>query len=300
MKVKSTIFYWYGAFVIALTLLTLLPAPATATLIRFHLTPTGLRMLDVTFLIAEFIIWFAAFYGYNKLSRYSKLIHSGKESKQIAKLARGLLLLSLGLPITALLSSVLSIIAAHHLAFAASSVVINNYTGIVFPLLAMLWLSLGARGLGNLAKTRPHLLLFNVVVLVTIVLGVVFCCLVVAGHKQLRLVYHMSPELVMLTLGIPYMYTWFLGLYSASELQAYSQKVAGVVYRKGWNLMIVGVLSFVFLSIILQYLSTLTTWLASLTLYEVLLLLYVLLLLFIAAFIVFALGARKLMKIEEA
>ncbi len=104
----------------------------------------------------------------------------------------------------------------------------------------------------------------------------------------------------MLTLGIPYMYTWFLGLYSASELQAYSQKVAGVVYRKGWNLMIVGVLSFVFLSIILQYLSTLTTWLASLTLYEVLLLLYVLLLLFIAAFIVFALGARKLMKIEEA
>jgi hypothetical protein len=299
MQVRSKIFYWYAAFVVALTLLTLLPAPSPATLIRFHLTPTSLRLLDVTFLIAEFAIWFAAFYGYTQLSRYSRLTHSGKESTQIAKLARGLLLLSIGLPITALLSAILSIIAAHNPGFAAPSVIINNYAGVVFPLLAMLWLSIGARGLGGLARTRPRFWLSNAVVLATIILGVVFCCLVVLGHKQLRLMYHMSPQLVMLTLGIPYMYTWFLGLYSASELQAYSRKVAGVVYRKAWGLMISGVLGFIFLSIILQYLSTLATWLASLTLYEVLALLYVLLSLFIIAFILFALGAKKLMKIEE-
>lgn len=299
MQLKSKIFYWYAAFVVALTLLTLLPAPSQVTLLRFHLTPTGMRLLDVTFLVAEFIIWFAGFYGYNKLSSYSRLIHSGEEGKRIARLARGLLLLSIGLPITAVLSGVLSIIAAHNPGFAAPSVIINNYTGVVFPLLAMLWLSMGARGLGELAKTRLRLRLLNVIVLATIVLGVIFCCLVVQGHKQLRIVYHMSPELVMLTLGIPYMYTWFLGLYSAAELRTYSKKVAGVVYRKGWNLMIAGVLSLVFLSIMLQYLSTLTSWLASLTLYQILILLYVLLLFYIAAFIVFALGAKKLMKIEE-
>ena len=299
MKVKSKIFYTYVTLVIAFTLLTLLPAPNRTTLFRYHLTPTGLRGIDVTIIIAEAGIWFAAFYGYGKLFRYSRLIRSSKESHHIGRMARGLLLLALGLPITAVISSVLSIIAAHNPGFAVPTVIINNYISVVFPLLAMLWISIGARGLGSLAKTRPSLGMLNVVILISLILGVVFCSLLVLDHKQLRTVYHMSPELAMLTLGISYIYTWVLGLYAASELHAYTKRLAGVVYRKGWNLMILGVLGFILLSIVLQYLSTLSTWVTSLTLIELLVLLYVLLLLFIAVFIVFALGARQLIKIEE-
>jgi len=300
MKVKSKIFYWYVAFLLAFTLLLLLPAPDKATLIKYHLSAAGLRMLDLTFIVPEALIWFAAFYGYEKMQRYSQLIKTGDEGKQIAKLARGLLILAIGLPVNAIFGAILSIIAAHEPAFKNPSVIIGNYAELVFPLLAFVWISMGARGLGELAKTQPRLWKLNTTALAVIILGIAFCSLIVLDHRELRTTYHMSPELVMLTLGIPYMYIWFLGLFASVELQTYSRKVAGVVYRHGWNLLIGGVVSIVLLSILLQYLSTLSTWLTSLSLGWVLLLLYALLLLLSGAYIVVALGATRLTKIEEA
>jgi hypothetical protein len=198
------------------------------------------------------------------------------------------------------LGGILSIISAHHPSFQATSVIINNYVAIIAPLGAFLCISIGARGLSNIAKLRPKLLYSNLVVLGSIALGIVFCCLIVLDHAELRRTYHMSPELVMLTLGIPYTYIWLLGISSVVELQTYTQKVAGIVFRKAWKLLIIGLTFIILLSILLQYLSTLTSWLTSLTLGWVLLLLYVLLLLLTAAFIVVALGAKQLMKIEEA
>jgi hypothetical protein len=144
------------------------------------------------------------------------------------------------------------------------------------------------------------LLILNAVGLTVLILGMVFCCLIVLDHTELRQVYHMSPELVMLTLGIPYIYTWFLGLFAVAELFAYSRKVVGVVYRRGWNWLIAGLVSIITVSILIQYLTTLSTWLTSLSLGGILLLLFALLLLLAAAYIVLALGTQKLMKIEEA
>ncbi|HSX30316.1 MAG TPA: hypothetical protein VLE99_00150 [Candidatus Saccharimonadales bacterium] len=300
MKLKSKIFYCYAALVIVFTLLTLLPTPDKATLIKYHLSASGLRFLTLTLLIPEFAIWLAAFYGYAALQRYSRLIHSAADGQQIAKLAQGLFMLAIGLPVSAIVSSVLAIIASHHPPFQATSVIINNYFAVVFPLLAFWLIAAGARGLTNFSKNRPPYWLQQAVILATLVLGVGFCCLVVLDHAQLRSTYHMSPELVMLTLGIPYMYIWCLGLMGVAELRTYSQKVGGVVYRKGWRLLIYGIGSIVLLSILIQYLSTLSTWLTSLSLGPVLLLLYVLLLLLTAAYIVVALGTKQLRKIEEA
>jgi hypothetical protein len=300
MSVKSKIFYWYAAFVIAFTLVLLLPAPDSATLVRYHISALGLRLLDATFIIPEALIWFAAFYGYAKLHSYSQLIQTGKDGKQIARLATGLLLLAVGLPVGAILGGILSIIAAHEPSFKNPSVIISNYLGVLFPLLAFLWIGRGARGLSNLIKGRPQFWKTNVTTVAVITLGVIFCCLIVLDHAELRKAYHMSPELVMLTLGIPYMYTWFLGFFASVELQTYSQRVTGVVYRRGWNTLILGFVSIILLSILIQYLSTLTTWLTSLSLGWALLLLYALLFLLAGAYIVVALGATRLTKIEEA
>lgn len=300
MKVKSKIFYWYAAFVVAFGLLTLLPSPDKVSMQRYHLSSTSIRLLDLTLIIPEALIWFVAFYGYQKLSRYASLIRSDKDGSQIFHLARGLLLLAVGLPIAAILSTILNIIASHVPDFKPSAVVINNYCGILFPLWGFLLMSIGARGLGNLAKTRPRFTVLNAITLAVIILGVGFCCLVSVGHTAVRNTYHMSPGLVMLTLGVPYMYTWFLGLLTIAELHAYSHTVPGVLYRRGWMLLIWGLGSIILTYITIEYLSTLSTWITSLSLGGILALLYVLLLLLAGAFIVVALGAKKLTKIEEA
>jgi len=104
----------------------------------------------------------------------------------------------------------------------------------------------------------------------------------------------------MFTFAIPNMYIWFLGLYAIAEIYAYSKQVAGVVYRKAWNRLALGLGSIIVLDITLQYLDTLSAWLNGLRLAGLLLLLYVLLFLLAGGFIVVALGTKDLMKIEEA
>lgn len=299
MKIKSKLFYWYVTLLVLFIALTLIPSPDTATLIKYHLTPLGVRLLDLTVIFPEAIIWFAAFYGYQKIQHYSQLIRTGKEGKQIAKLSRGLLLLAIGLPVIAIMSSILTIIASHHPSFTATSVIIQNYANIVFPLLAFIWISNGARGLSELTRTRPPFIVMHIIAVVALTLGIAFCCLIVSQHRELRLTYHMSPQLVMLTLGIPYIYIWSIGLQACAELLEYSRKVHGVLYRKAWIQFISGLAAIIFISILLQYLTTLYTWLNSLTLGAVLLLLYSLLLLLGGAYIVVALGAKRLTKLEE-
>src|SRR5262249_52931667 len=149
-----------------------------------------------------------------KLQRYSQLIKDSEDGRHIAKLAYGLWVLAIGLPIGAIVSGILTYIAAHHAGFTPASVVISNYLGLIYPLIAFLLISRGAWGLSELSRARPSLRIVHLVVATTILLGVVFCCLIVAGHTELRATYHMSPKLVMLTLGAPYMYIWFLGLFS--------------------------------------------------------------------------------------
>jgi hypothetical protein len=92
---------------------------------------------------------------------------------------------------------------------------------------------------------------------------------------------------------------WLLGFYALADLQAYSVKLRGILYRRGWQQLIGGLGSVILTSILLQYLTTLTSWITSLSLNGILLLLYGLLFLLAGAFIVLALGAQKLTKIEE-
>lgn len=299
MKAKSKIFYWYAALVAAYLALALIPAPDHVTLVKYHLTNVSIRLLYVTLFIPLFLIWFAAFYGYRKLYKYKQLIQNNRDGKQVALLTRGLLVLALGLPLSSILSNILNLIARHNVSFTAATVVISNFASALYILVAFIFLGMGARGLNVLAKTRAGFWSRNVVVLAAIVLGVVFCCLIVLDHDELRKTYHMSPQLVMLTLGIPYIYSWFLGLSAMLELFLYSKRVPGVVYRKAWQWLAVGLGAVIIVDILIQYLSTLSTWLNGLSLSGVLLLLYVLLFLWAGAFIVVALGTKRLIKIEE-
>lgn len=300
MKLRSKIFYSYLLFVIVAALLTLLPVPDKATLTKYHLTVTSARLLFFSLLLPSFVMWFAVFYGYAKLHNYSQLIKGNRDGKQVAKLADGLLAFALGLPLSSVLSSILTLIARQHPSLTTAATVIPNYFDILYVLVAFAYINMGARGLNALSRNRPNVAIGHVVVAIDIVLGVIFCSLIARSHHSILTSYHLSYTTVMFTFAIPYMYIWFLGLYAMAEMYAYSKQVAGVVYRKGWNRLAIGLGSIIILDITLQYLDTLYTWLIGLKLAGLLLLLYVLLLLLAGGFIVVALGTKELMKIEEA
>lgn len=300
MKPRSKLLYSYIIFVVVYCLLTLLPAPDRTTLVKYHLHPTGLRLLDATLLVPIFVMWFAVFYGYGRLHRYSQLIKRERDGKQVVKLANGLLILALGLPLNSIIGNALALYARTHPGFAAPATIISNYIGVAYPLAAFIFINSGTRGLNAFSREHPSFLLGNAVVLADIILGVIFCTLIAHAHHSLQNSYHMSSGLVMLTFAIPYMYMWFLGMYAVAEMYTYSQQLSGVLYRKAWDRLAFGLGTIIILDILLQYLGTLAAWLNSLTLAGVLGLLYVLLLLLAGGFIVVALGTKELMKIEEA
>ncbi len=301
MKIRSKVFITYLLFVLVYALISLLPTPPALTLHKYHLHPTGARLLDFTVIAPIFIMWLAAFYGYDKIHRYGKLIKKNQDGKQVARIACGLLALAIGLPLESIVSSILKLIAQSHPNFAGLAIIVPHYIDVVYILTAFLFISAGMRGLNGLSRSRPSVLVGHGVILVVIISGVIFCNLIARAydHHTLTATYNMSYSLVMLTLAIPYMYIWFLGLASIAETYEYSKHVDGIVYRKGWNRLAFGLGSIIVLNILLQYLTTLYSWLNDLSLAGLLTLLYVLLFLLAGGFIVLALGARDLMKIEE-
>lgn len=300
MRLKSKIFYGYALFVIIFSLCTLVPSPSVATLAKYHLQPSALRLLDITLLLPMYVMWFAIFYGYDKLHNYGQLIKGNHDGEQVGKLAKGLLAFAVGLPLTSILSSLLQLIARHHQGFTAASTIISNYIGVAYALIGFIYINKGTRGLGERSRTSPSFGFLNTVILIVIFLGVIFCDLIARSHHNIATTYHMSYSLVMLTFAVPCMYTWFLGLFAVAGMYAYSKHVSGIVYRKGWNRLAFGLGSIIVLDISLQYLDTLSSWLNGLSLSSVLLVLYVLLLGLAAGFIVVALGTKELIKIEKA
>jgi hypothetical protein len=92
---------------------------------------------------------------------------------------------------------------------------------------------------------------------------------------------------------------WLIGTRSFYELYKYRLKASGVIYRKFWSLLAVGIVWILVVSILIQFLTTINSRLDKLSLSSLLVLIYILLILLAAGFILIAAGVNKLKKIEE-
>lgn len=298
MKLRSKLFYSYLVFVAVYAAATLLPAPFPATLIRYHISALGLRMLDVTIIIILSAIWFVSFYGYAKLRSYSQLIRKSKDGKQVAKLATGLWFLVFWLPVSMVSSALLNDLATKHLELLSSVTIINNYVSLLFPLAGFTFISMGARGLSELVKQRPGQRATNVLAGVLVYIGLIDYHLV-ASTQDRASIYHLSLWLIMTTLVAPYIYMWFIGLLATYEIYNYRLKASGVLYRDSWRLLAFGLGWLIIMSIGFQYLTTVISRLDRLSIYWILGIIYSLLLILSVGFVLIAAGSRKLKKMEE-
>jgi len=298
MQLRSKLFYSYLFFLIIYSGFTLLPAPSKIILTQYHLSATGLRLIDVTIIVLLAVIWYAGFYGYGKLRQYAQLIGKDRDGKHVVMLTRGIFLMVMWLPINSTVSAILNYIAHRHLGFVPAAAIIENYVNLVLPLAGVILISLGARGLSEIVKQRPTYRAISILAAVLIYTGLVYYRLVATtAHRSS--IYHMSIWLILLTLVAPYIYMWFMGLLATYEILNYRLKVAGIVYRKSWGMLAFGIGWLVVTSIGVQYLTTLSARLMHLSIYWILVIVYSLLLVYSVGFVLIALGARKLQKIEE-
>lgn len=295
MNFRSKLFYVYLLSAIIYAATFLLPRKiATLPL----LPPGQYRLLSLSVFIPTIAIWYAAFYGYAKLRRYSKLIAKSPDGKQVSKIATGLLIVAIGMPVNSISGGLVSNLVQHQPEFAALATIIRNYLILALPLLGFLFVSHGAYGLGLLAKHRPRLRATHALALVYVVVSVLYCY-VITTSRDLQAVYHLPAWLVIFTIVAPYLYTWYIGVLAAYEIHLYSRNAPGTLYRRTWNMLALGIGAIIVMQMVTQYITTFTSQIQSLQLLRLYIIVYVLLASVSVGYLLVAIGAKRLQKIEE-
>ena len=297
---NSSFWRYITLIVIYLWLSMFLPLnPQTAS--TYHLSGTEYRVLLFAIALPYVIIWLIAFFGYSRLRQYSRAIERTSEGKHFNQLANGVMWLVWGLPISSLISSITNSITSHSAGSRGAMIILSHYVTLAIALVAFTYISKATRGLTDDANVRLDFANVRLLMAVFIVIGVAFCYITLhnipahAGSNP----YHMPVILILLTIVVPYLYAWFLGLLAAYEASLYAKNVKGVLYQQSLRLLAGGIVGIILTSITLQYLTSVTIRLTHLTLNAVLLLIYVMLILYAAGYLLVAMGATKLKRIEE-
>jgi len=300
---RKTVYIVLGIFALIYAGLSVGLPPDPATLARYHLSSTQDRLLVLTIVIPFVAIWWAAFYGYYGLKRYSGLVKKSADGKAYSVIADGLGILAISLPISQITSTLLTYQARVHPGFLTASKIINGYMALAFSLAAYLVISHGVnllvgtiQGFGTIGNRRNY----DIFMLLFIVLTAIYSYLIFtnsSGHNAT--LYGMPDWLILFTIVTPYLYTWYIGFVAILRLHLYQSKVRGIVYRRPLHFLTLGIFSVLATSILLQFLTAVSDALVNLKLAPLLALLYLIVIVFSFGYILIAYGAKQLTKIEE-
>jgi hypothetical protein len=301
-------YYWLLAVFVAVYLATILIFQVdSAALARYHVSALQLRLLSLTILVPIVAIWFAAFYSIVNISKYTEKIKGSPDGEGFKKLTLGLIILGLSLPINTIISKVLSLTTLQHDTSQAFSTIITTHLSVLTYLFGFFFLFQGSRALlKSVKKARLHKNHVLAVAAVLVVIAIPYIIVILMNPSRIVAVapatvatYYMSDWLIIMTIVIPYIVVWALGFYTTLLLHTYHQKVGGKIYRASLSKLDRGFFIVIASSILLQFLTSATTSLSGWGLGALLILVYVLLAIIAAGYILIALGAKGLAKLEE-
>ncbi|MDB5169372.1 MAG: hypothetical protein JWO41_728 [Candidatus Saccharibacteria bacterium] len=289
--------------ILYLLLVSIFPANADS-MTQYGWSSTEYHTIYLMIVIPMVATWFAAFYGYNWVRSYAKSIENTAEGDSYRQLANGVGWLALSLPVPTIASLILNSIANAHPGFHASAIIISNYIALILPLFAFAVIGNAARMLTATASIRISLAGARSVIFMFVLLGVAFCYLILK-HFDLgspasnNNPYFMPIWIMLLTIIVPYLYAWFVGLLAAYEFSVLATKTRGVLFSQALKLFALGLVTVIGSSIVLEYISSAAPRSGHLELNGRLLATYVFRIAAGIGFLLIAQGARRLRKIEE-
>lgn len=296
--------YWFcAATVLYLVLNLVLPANHSAQK-SYHLSSTEYHVLIFIILLPYVVIWLIALYGYLQLKHYSAAIRSTKEGPAFLKLSKGARWLAWGLPIPGIISVVLNTIANSHPGFMGAATIINHYVTLAMALAAFSFMINASRSLLHRAKVEISAQGARTLILGAVIIGVVFCYLVFSNLSSLAAgashnAYYLPVWLLVLSIIIPYLYAWFIGLLAAYDIWLVGKNTAGLLYRRGLQHMSWAIIIIVCAFIIIQYITSISLKPGKFSIGAAVAILYAVLLIYAAGFLLLARSSRKLRKLEE-
>lgn len=289
--------------VLYIALICFLPA-STAAERAYHLSGLEYRVVMFALALPSLVVWLAAFIGYSKLRLYARSINDTPEGIYFDQLARGCAWLAWSLPVGTIVPTILNAIAEQHSGFHASAIIISNYIGLVLPLIGFSVIASASRGLLMNTKARMSLANARFLILAFLALGVLYCFLTFSNFNLSSLgstdnPYFLPAWLMVITVIVPYLYAWFMGILAAYEITIFSKNVQGVLYRQALGLVVAGLLAVILSSVALQYINGVEPRVGHLVLSYKIVFVSLFRIVGGGGFVLLAIGAGRLKKIEE-
>jgi hypothetical protein len=189
-----------------------------------------------------------------------------------------------------------------------ATTIIANYLAIALYLTAFWLVYLGSQALVRLAgnghvRGTHH----NLIVIATTVVGVFYTHFTLQNPNRTvattrgadEASFYLSDWLILLTIVVPYVITWFIGFYAAFNIIRYTDSVPGILYKRLLGSLAKGLVAIVLVTVLLQFLRDFQHIFADLSLTPLLMIIYLLLAAYTVGYIYVAAGASKLQRIEE-
>ncbi len=266
-----------------------------------------LDLLRITVAVPYLLIWLAAMYSYTKIKRYAIAIKPSVESSAFDKIANGIFFLLISLILSTIASSLRNYLV-DYTQWRPALTILTNYAFVLPYLFAFFLLMRGTVELvsqyENFRIPYTKYLIFSIpLVLFTFIwLELIFTneSRVTSGEVSKFASYYLKDSLLVLTIVIPSLVTWVIGLRTILKIWVYHKIVKGIIYRQALTSFIYGLMGVILGSILLQSLLSLGAQrLLKIGLSGVLQIIYLFIIIQVIGFFLIARGANKLTKIEE-
>jgi hypothetical protein len=298
MSIQLTPMRWFAIlFVVAIGVALGLP-PDPHAVRELHTNPFAYRVAVAALLIPYSLIWYMGFYALAKMQEYSGPLKDTPDGRAFRKVTFGLAALAFNLIVPTIIELILTNIGVHNPSFKTAGEIISNYINLFSGLITFLLIFNGAQLLGRTVKNRGHSFDIRWHAPWFLLLSVVFAYLTI--HNQFTgEEYHLSVPLLLVTIILPYTYSWLLGMLAAYEFGSYSKHVRGMLYKRSAKYLSRGIATVVTSSILIQFLTVTIAPHFRHSLSAILALDYLLLIIMAAGLYQISLGTRRLKKIEE-
>ncbi len=298
------LYYYLSLSIISIVYIAVtLAAPLTAN--RFNLTPNKTHLLQLTLLLPIVLIWWIAAYGAERFKLYTNHIKQHKDGRAFDKISTGLVILVASI----ILNGLFSVLRgwADKDGWLAAYTNLANHVAVIGPLIAYSFMYAGSADLKKqVRKKRPNSKDLLVVALLMLAIAAIYLKFLLS-YKYLSTTpdparyssYYMSSTLVALTIALPYILGWFLGIKAAFNIIEYRRAVKGVVYKSMLLKLVIGILAVIGFYFIVQLLTLFSTFIARAGLGSILLVVYLLIISYSIGFLYIAAGAKQLSKIDR-
>ncbi len=289
--------------VIYIALIFILP-PNYVSMHHYRISAAEYRIGVTALALSLIAVWFIAFWASNRLREYSHTIAETNEGKGFRRLSLGSVWLAWSLPVIATAALILNAISDRYPSFHATDVISITYVTLVLTLITFVLMGAAAREMAKAYKLTFSPKHMGLIMLVFLTTGISFCYIVFShispqGLTSTRNLYFMPVWILIISVIIPFLYAWFIGLLAAYQIFLTGLKAKGLLYRQALFLMTAGILIVILCFIALQYIASVVPHSNEVILDYKLILTLIFRLLIGVGFIMLALGARKLKRIEE-